>query len=112
MLLEAKVDEALEYWRREFVLKGHRNDLLRMMIENNQIVVNMGLLNFLFTKPPDEADLFLRTVSIAALRPHFGMDPETFAQDLSDASKSQIWREVAGLVVAQIDNVLPKAEGV
>jgi hypothetical protein len=103
--LQQKTNEAVEYWRREFELKGHVDDLGR--IGSRDLADEMGMLCILFPKTIDgtsiQPRLFWSYLS--------GETPKEFTDSATDPSKSRVWRSIVGSTIAEIDKVLEKAEG-
>lgn len=102
-----KAQEAFEYWRQEFVLRGHLNDLTRMGSDGTRIMNDMDFIGLVFKHPPDQMAVQMR----ALLSYLSGEDPKTFAAGITDPSKTKVWQDFVRDAIAGIDGLLEKAEG-
>ena len=102
-----KAQEAFEYWRREFVLTGHLNDLTRIGPDGTRVMNDMDFIGLVFKHPPDKMAVQMR----ATLSYLSGEDPKAFSAGITDPSKSKVWQDFVSDAIAGIDGLLKKAEG-
>jgi hypothetical protein len=103
--LQEKTNQALDHWRREFEFKGHLRDL--RTVGAWDLVSEMGMLRILFPKTIDNKSIVPRLFWSYMS----GETPEEFTDSAIDPSKSRIWRSIVDSAIAEIDEVLEKAEG-